>query len=625
MTPVILDHLRFVGSLLVSLLLAGFAVVRLSRLRIPVFRRQKVAGVSRLPDPESKLRQQVAYLVELRWIVIGTILVMAILAVPGTQVLPVVSLFLLAGWWLLLTAVNLLFGHWIRSGPNPERQLLVQLSADLVILTGLLNASGGIENPFHIAYIFPVAIAAILLPRRWAATVAVLAGLLLGSLAAGEAFHLLPHYTLELFPHPDPATELSPHAPEPPFFEPQHGAYDPSFVAGEVFPLLVVVLVTFYLGSLFRERLKESEDAVLRSAREILLEHRRLEGMVQAAGVGMMVIERGQKVQWFSRQMAEWFGWREDLEGGVCPFYRTEGGCGECVALGALEDGRVAEAERQVTRDGVRRYVRHVAQPVRGPDGRVLQVVELIDDVTRRKALEVEAVHAGKLSVLGHLAAGLAHEIGNPLASLSARLKRLERERDPTFLDESILLIQKQIERIDRTVRNVSLYSRKRPEEWTRCRVNEMVKEAVSLVRLDDRAHALRFELSLVEPSPAIRGVRDQIVQVLVNLLLNGVEAMPEGGVLCLESRLTGQGVELAVTDTGPGVPSEVMDRIFEPFVTTKSQGVGLGLAISRSLVQAHGGTLEGARLPDPGGTRFTVCLPVAEPAAAGPQLKGGV
>lgn len=199
--------------------------------------------------------------------------------------------------------------------------------------------------------------------------------------------------------------------------------------------------------------------------------------------------------------------------------------------------------------------------------------------------------------MLGHLAAGLAHEIGNPLASLSTRLKRLERQRDPKFLDESLTLIRQQIERIGRTVRNASLYSRSRPEEWTRFGVNEISAEAVNLVRPDDRARQVRFEMTLADPSPTIRGVRDQMVQVLVNLLLNAIEAMPEGGVLCVESAVTDRGIELMVSDSGRGIPLEVRDRVFEPFVTTKPQSVGLGLAISRSLVQAHGGTVEAAGL----------------------------
>lgn len=608
-----LDDLRLLLLLSGSFLLAGFIVLRLIRLRVPAFPpRQSDVSVPRLPDQESKLRQQVNWLVELRWIAAGTILLLMILAVAVFQLLPSVTLFYLSGWWLVLIAANYSFSRWSGSATSPEHQLVVQISTDLVILTGLLNASGGIENPLYLAYVLPVVIAAILLPKPRALAVAVLACLLFGSLAAGEAFHVLPHYTLTIFPHPASAHEHSSSAPEPSLSEPEHASFDPRFVAGKSLPLVFALLFTSYLASLLRERLQESEDTALGTAHEILLEHQRLESMVQAADVGMMVVEPEVKVRWFSRRVEEWLGWSDGVRGGVCPLFQVEGGCRECVALSALARGQAAEVERQVVKGGAGRYFRHVAQPVRDPTGRVIQVVELVDDVTKRKALEAEALHAGKLSVLGHLAAGLAHEIGNPLASLSTRLKRLERERDPGFLDESIALIQQQIKRIGRTVRNVSLYSRNRPEEWSSCQVNAIVEEAMNLVRLDHRFRDVRFEKALLEPSPSIRGVRDQVVQVLVNLLLNAMEAMPKGGVLRTESAVTDRGVELTVSDSGLGIPSDVRDHIFEPFVTTKPQGVGLGLAISRSLVQAHGGDIEVAGLSDGKGTRFTVVLPMA-------------
>ncbi len=549
----------------------------------------------------------------MRWTTAATILLLTLIAVPIAELLPYASLPWLLGWLLVLVVANVMLSRLIERRSAPQRQLTIQIIIDLLVLTGLLNASGGVENPLYLAYVFPVIVAAMLLSRRAAFGVAAVACLLFGMLVSGEVLHLLPHVTFGLFPHVEAVSGIEQSHGHVPAAALSHASYDPSFIAGKSLSLLVLVLVASYLTSLLRGRLRDSEEAVSRVAREAILEHERLEGMVQAAGMGMMVVEPELIIRWFSRRAERWLNWHQDVPGSVCPLFRTQGGCQECVALRAFEEGRAAETERRVVGDdGAVRYLRHVAEPVKDDGGRVLQVVELVEDITRRKALESEAVHAGKLSLLGQLAAGLAHEIGNPLASLATRLKRLERQRDPAFLDESLGLLKNHIERIGRTVRNVSLFSRNRPAEWELCNVDEVIEEAVNLIRLDQRAQDVTFDRTLSSPSAEIRGVRDQLVQVLVNLLLNAVEATPTGGTVCIGTSLADEWVELTVSDSGVGLASEVRSRIFEPFFTTKKQGVGLGLALSKSLVEAHGGDIH--VYSEVGeGTCFTISLPRRE------------
>jgi signal transduction histidine kinase len=129
------------------------------------------------------------------------------------------------------------------------------------------------------------------------------------------------------------------------------------------------------------------------------------------------------------------------------------------------------------------------------------------------------------------------------------------------------------------------------------------------MVRLDRRAKAVTFETVLPEPALRVRGVRDQILQVVLNLLLNAVQAMPDGGEIRLETDRRDGAVVLSVTDTGVGMDETVRRRLFDPFFTTRQDGTGLGLAISYSLVHAHGGRIEVASAPGRG-SRFTVVLP---------------
>jgi C4-dicarboxylate-specific signal transduction histidine kinase len=184
----------------------------------------------------------------------------------------------------------------------------------------------------------------------------------------------------------------------------------------------------------------------------------------------------------------------------------------------------------------------------------VVQVVELVEDITARKALETQALHAGKLSVLGRMAAGVAHEIGNPLSSLTARLDLMERRDDPSFTRESLGVLRGQIGRIGRIVHGISHFARPRQQEWERWEINGVVAEAIELVRVDRRAKRIEFRERLATASPRVRGVRDQIVQVCLNLLLNAVEASPEGAVIDIETAQRGGEVVLTVSDQGEGV-----------------------------------------------------------------------
>jgi signal transduction histidine kinase len=188
----------------------------------------------------------------------------------------------------------------------------------------------------------------------------------------------------------------------------------------------------------------------------------------------------------------------------------------------------------------------------------------------------------------------------------------MNRRPDADFQLESLKVLQTQIDRIGRIVRNVSHLSHNRTDGWTTIDVNSVVGEAMSLVKLDKRARDVRFSERLQADLPLVRGVRDQILQVIINLLLNGVEAMPDGGALEAMTSADGGHVKVAVSDSGKGIEERVRQRLFEPFFTTKAEGTGLGLSICYSLVHAHGGTIEVAT--SPAGSRFTVDLPTEVP-----------
>ncbi len=607
-----LHRIHLIRGILISTILASIVGLYLYRHSASLASKPSATGISAVLNREERRRQYVLWFVQMRWAVISMSLAAIVLALPITQVLPTRALIPLMGWWLLLAAGNVAFGRWARAGGHYERQIMTQAALDLVVLTGFLNASGGLENPLYTVYLIHAIIAAILLPTRKAAIVTLVAGLLFLVLAFGEYFHLFPHYTNRLFPHELPLTDsaLDGHSHGG---SGDHASYDIMFVLGRTAPFLLVLTLTAYLTSVIMLRVRASEYELERTAHNELLERRRLEGVVDAAGVGMMQVDPQGALLWLGSRISDWFGWDDRDLGRPCPLLGGTNACPTCIAATAASTGRPSEAERrEVHPNGAVRYFRHITTPVTDDDGSVLQIVEVIEDITHRRALEAEAAHAGRLTVLGRMAAGIAHEIGNPLASLSTRLSRLEKTSDPKFMRDSVAVLRGQIGRIERIVHGVSHFGRLRRQQWTTWEINDVVVEATSMVKLDRRAKNVEFVLQLADLSPRVKGVRDQALQILINLLLNAVEAMPEGGSVTIETARHEDTVITSVLDTGPGLDESAREHLFEPFFTTKPQGTGLGLSISYSLAHAHGGSLTAEPGPGGQGSRFNVVLPLA-------------
>ncbi len=608
-----LHLLHFLRGVASSLLLAGVVAWYFLRRGMAAFPPAlRAEALPSFVDHHERVRQHAIWFVHLRWLAASAILAMILIAVLVTRILPPPTLLPLMSWWGALVLANLWFRRWARRTGRPERQIMVQAVVDLVALSGLLNASGGLENPFYMAYLFHVIIAGIVLPKpRAAAVTAVAVGSFVG-LVLGEFTHILPHYTILLFPHPRVGAGAGHGAGEV-----AHGAHDPFFVGGEALSFILVLALAAWLTTLVADRLRQSEEGLERTARGAILERQRLESVVHAARVGMVLLDRDLTVRWFSRRIGEWLGWDESVVGRPCPLYAGPAPATDGPAASVLETGRSAETERSAPGpDGSPRYFRHAASPVQDDQGHIVQIVELVEDVTVHKALEAEALHAGKMSVLGRMAAGIAHEIGNPLSSMATRLRLMESHPEPDFQQQSVALLRRQVDRIGRIVHGISQFARVPKQEWSSWDVNGALEEALSVAELDARAKGIVFRREMSMPSPRVRGVRDQMVQVFLNLLLNATEAMSGRGRVQVETFQEAGEVGIAFVDTGSGMDEHVRARLFEPFFTTKPEGTGLGLSTSYTLVHAHGGRIEVESEPGRG-SRFVVRLPAAGAAAA--------
>jgi len=230
------------------------------------------------------------------------------------------------------------------------------------------------------------------------------------------------------------------------------------------------------------------------------------------------------------------------------------------------------------------------------------------------KALEAEVLHRERLSALGNLAAAVAHEVRNPLNAISMGLQRLKVEFHPTDDQEDYSrltqLILGEVHRLNSIVEQFLSLARPLEIKPEALRVQDILNEVATLV--EGEAQQSKVQIRVVAPLtlPPLKADHEYFRQTLLNLILNGLQAMPEGGTLTLEAKTSNGNFLIAVTDTGTGITAENQRRIFEPYFTTKAKGTGLGLAVSRRIIEAHGGTI--TVFSEPGqGCRFTISVPI--------------
>ncbi len=265
--------------------------------------------------------------------------------------------------------------------------------------------------------------------------------------------------------------------------------------------------------------------------------------------------------------------------------------------------------------------------PIRDNAGHIIGASKIVRDITEKKrtearaqTLQSELEHVDRLSAMGQLSSALAHELNQPLSAVmnyvNAARRRLKTIEDAATEKVSELLEKavNETERAGQIIHRLRGFLEKREPIHVAEDLNEIVKDAVALGQGGATYDNVELLLSLEPDLPAVIADRVQIEQVLVNLLRNAVEAMEASPTrkVTISTYLKGpKFAEIAVTDTGPGIPDEVAARLFEPFVTTKKKGMGVGLSICRTIVEAHGGQLWMTPNPE-GGTIFRFQLPLA-------------
>lgn len=357
-----------------------------------------------------------------------------------------------------------------------------------------------------------------------------------------------------------------------------------------------------------------------------------LQALLDAAVDAIIVIDSGGQIEKFNQAAEQMFGFSaaeiigkniallmpEPDRSAHDAYLRRYSLTGEARIIGI---GRDVQAQR---RDGTVFPASLAVGRVAGTDP--ARFVGFIRDISARVAAERTAAqaqerltHVARLSTLGEMAAGLAHEINQPLAAITTYAQACQRQLDkgeaPDAADirEALVEIGRQALRASEVVRRLRSLVAKREVRRVPLRCNLLLEDVVSLARPDLRANDVRLRLDVAPGLPDVMMDPVQLQQVLINLLRNAIDATLQSGdarrEITLRALSTLGNVEISVHDHGPGLGPDVLSKVFNPFFTTKPHGTGLGLAISRTIVQAHGGTLAHREEPG-GGACFYFTLP---------------
>ncbi len=254
------------------------------------------------------------------------------------------------------------------------------------------------------------------------------------------------------------------------------------------------------------------------------------------------------------------------------------------------QDFALANAGRQVK-------VRASAADLRGESGQTHGLVVLLRDTTEMGKLEAQLRRSDKLAALGTLSAGVAHEVKNPLHALGLNLHLLQAELAAGAPDGSAVggyldILRSELQRLHRIVENFLRFAKPSVPEIKPVDLVALVERVLGLVGFEAANDGVRIETHLDPDLPSIPGDEGQLSQVVLNVMMNALQAMPDGGAITVTTRRDGDWAEVTVTDTGPGIAEAILPHVFDPYFTTRPSGVGLGLAIAHRIVQGHHGSL---------------------------------
>jgi len=362
--------------------------------------------------------------------------------------------------------------------------------------------------------------------------------------------------------------------------------------------------------------------------RETDLQRRFTSKIIDSLPVGLYVIDRDYRIQaWNRRREMGNQGIERDEALGRHVFdvlNRQPRGLLQQEFDSVFYTGKIEQMEAESSATGEPRYYRITKVPMRLNDDHITHVITIGEDITDWKTAQGQVAHAEKLAAIGQLAAGVMHELNNPLATIGACVEAVtvrSEEVDPAVrssMEEYFRIIESELGRCKAIVDGLLDFSRPKSRILRSEPVNQIVEDALFLVKHHDRFKRIQLIRQFSEDLPEITANREQLIQVFLALMLNAIDAMEGTGMLTVSTTISEEflgSVAISFEDTGMGIPRDDLPKIFEPFFTTKQpgRGTGLGLSICYGIVQQHGGVIK-AESTLGQGSMFTVHLRAASP-----------
>lgn len=559
-------------------------------------------------ERNKELLERIKWLMVLRllfatFLLVATVVVQA-RAYPSFSNTSLASLYILTGIIYFLTLCYALLLDRIK------KYILfayVQLVFDVLFVTALIYVTGGIESIFSFMYILTIINAAIMLYRRGGLLIASASSIGYGSLLDLQYFGIIhPYYTR--------ASELM------------------TYTIGYYFYTLLMNIAAFYLVAFLSSYLAEElrRSSVKLKAKQYDLDQLELlnRNIVQSINTGLITLNNQLEISYINPAVEQisGFGYR-DLEGihigdifpKIVPYLSISDRGGDNDDMPQPQKGIDVDFDR---RDGTRLHLGFSQSILKDPGGDEIGLILIFQDLTEFRQMQEQVRRMDRLAVAGELAAGIAHEIKNPLASLSGSIQMLRDEVDFGPMQQRLMdITMREAERLNALVNEFLLFSRPEKAVDRSVEVNEVIEDTLEMFKNSpELSRPIRIEKTLSK-NLWVHIDSQRLQQVIWNLVLNAVQEMKNSGRLSVATAIRtkrGSGdaqeklAEISISDTGSGILPENQGKVFDPFFTTKDQGTGLGLTIVHRIVENYDGKIF---LDSDGrsGTTFTLHFPLAE------------
>ncbi|MGO9138007.1 MAG: two-component system sensor histidine kinase NtrB [Syntrophales bacterium] len=543
----------------------------------------------------------------LRWLMLSRVAIVTFLLMvttfikfQKTEIFPekaVASLYALCAITYFLSLAYVLLLKFVKKN---RLNVYIQALTDVALITFLVYITGGISSIYSVFYPLAIIYSVLFLEKRGGLIIASASGILYGLLLDLEYYGII---------HPINALAV----------------HDYDMGAGYVFSRIFIHLLSFYIIGLLASFVVEQERRVrtLLAAKETAFDQLDLlhRSIIESVETGILTINLQGRIKSLNRAAEEISGltFSDVVNRNIVDVFP---GFAAVQAKIREDDDKLLSKNRyniDFARDKNNKLILSCfVSALKDAKGKRIGDIVIFQDITSMIEMEEALEKSKRLAIIGEMAAGLAHEMRNPLASLSGSIQILKRDLQLSEVDEKLMqIILRGKDQLDRVIRDFLLLARPAPGDRETVFIRETIEGVIESIRyLPDWNDGIKVRLELSD-NLSVYVNRTEIREVIWNLVINAVQSMPDGGELFVETRkisdgAQGESLEIRVSDTGCGIDDKNLDRIFEPFFTTRERGTGLGLAIVNRIIEGYTGRI----LIQKGiekGTICTVALPLLE------------